>query len=70
MRQIEFFIAINEDGDMTGDMDADEARTRLTDDYGGEQIQVRKMVFSVPHIKTIEVTLPETEATVALAAAE
>lgn len=48
MTQVEFFLAYNECGDVTGDTDSSTARDRLTEDYGGECIHMHKIMINIP----------------------
>lgn len=55
-----FYLAINEDGDMTGDMDRKEAIDRLSNEYGGDCIRVIALAVTVPVLRdmTASLTLP------------
>lgn len=63
-KQVEFFLVTNEEGDITGDRDADIARDRMIEDYGGELLTTHKMIVNVAVRKTLTVTLSSTEPSV------
>ena len=48
-----FFLAFNEDGDVSGDMDRDTAIERLRDEYGGNFCRVVEMTLTIPEFRDI-----------------
>ena len=66
MKQVEFYIVFDADGNLVGDMDQEAARDRYNDDVGNDEFTVRKIVFHVPEAERIEVTLPTSDAAVAV----
>jgi len=67
MKQVEFYIVFDADGNLVGDKDQEAARDRYNDDVGYDEFTVRKIVFHVPEAERIEVTLPTSEVVVAVA---
>jgi|GEM_PF-4288816 len=55
------WMAYNEDGNIVGDEDRDNAIERLRDDFGGEHIRVIEMKVKVPRPRdyVASITLPE-----------
>ena len=67
MKQVEFYIVFDADGNLVGDMDQEAARDRYFDDVGNDEFTIRKIVFHVPEAKAIDVTISSDDATVAVA---
>jgi len=67
MKQVEFYILFDADGNLVGDMDQEAARDRYNDDVGNDEFTVRKIVFHVPEAERIEVTLPTSDASLEIA---
>jgi hypothetical protein len=66
MKQVDFYIVFDAEGFVVGDMDQEAARDRYNDEVGNDEFTVRKVVFHVPEAERIEVTMPISEAAVAV----
>jgi hypothetical protein len=66
MKQLTFYLVYDADY-VVGDMDHDAALERWNDEIGNAEFCVREIVVNVPEVKTIEVTMPISDATVAVA---
>jgi hypothetical protein len=66
MKEVEFYIVFDADGYVVGDMDKDTALDRYHDEVGNEEFTIRTIMFRLPEIERIEVTLPTSEAAVAV----
>jgi hypothetical protein len=63
--EIEFFLAINEDGDFEMDTDASDARDRLMENFGGVAIRTVKLTARVrlPVVEEVEIDIPDAAGT-------
>ena len=65
MKDGEFFLAYNEDGEFEVDTDRDNAFQACMDNYGGEQITVIRFETKTPVRRIVDtaasVTIPETK---------
>lgn len=57
----EFYIAINEDGEYSVDVDMDDAATKLVEDAGGNMVRVIKLtaMIAAPQVIEAEVDVPD-----------
>lgn len=52
-----FYLAINDDGDMAGDMNRKSAINRLVNEFGGDCIRVIALAVTVPAMRDMTASL-------------